>query len=78
MHNLYDFNWSEHAFGILQQYIPQFANALQAESEYAFQMTNGMFGREKLNTTQFRNSIVMYLMLIFGIKDDSVRYSNMN
>lgn len=56
-HNLENFDWGEHAYSILYRYIPQFANHIQTESEYAFSMTRGCFGSEKVDTGPFRFAI---------------------
>jgi hypothetical protein len=31
-----EYNWEEHAYGILKKYIPSIADCLHQESEYAF------------------------------------------
>jgi hypothetical protein len=41
-------------------------------------MTKERFGSEMCDTGLFRDSIQMYLMGIYGIKDDAVRYSEIN
>jgi hypothetical protein len=41
-------------------------------------MTKGCFGSEVVDTGPFRTAIQMYLMGIFGIKDDAVMYSRIN
>ncbi len=41
-------------------------------------MTKGYFGTEQVDTGPFRQSIQMYLMGIFGIKDDAMLYKNIN
>lgn len=56
-HNIEIFDWGEHAYSILYKYIPQFADRLNAESEYAFRMTKGCFGSEQVDTSPFRNAI---------------------
>ena len=70
-HNLEDFDWGNNAYNILRKYSPQYADCLNDEMEYAFSMTNGCFGNDKVETGPFRNAVVMYLMGIQGIKEDS-------
>ena len=43
-HNLSDFNWEDQAHGVLYKYVPETAEALTAQSEYAFEMTNDQYG----------------------------------
>lgn len=39
IHNVDDFNWEEHVYSILLKYLPNFAECLNSESVFAFQMT---------------------------------------
>ena len=42
--SLADFNWEDQAHGVLYKYAPEAAEALTAQSEYAFEMTNDHYG----------------------------------
>ena len=77
-HNIEDFGWEEHSYSILHKYLPSLAEALNQQSEYAFRMTNGFFGSVAIDTGPFRYAIHMYLMSIFGIKDDTFKYTHIN
>jgi hypothetical protein len=77
-HILDDFNWEEHSYSILHKYLPPVAEALNKQSEFAFKMTKGCYGNRATDTKLFRDSIHMYLMSIFGIKDDAVQYTKIN
>ena len=77
-HNLFTFDWGEHAFSILFENLPQIAEALNDRSEFALGMTKHKFGYEEVDTTPFREAIHMYLMSIFGIKDDAYLYGKIN
>ena len=73
-----DFNWNDHAYGILYNFNPEIAENIQNETEFAIGMTKGHFGYDLVDTSLFRNAIVMYLMLIFGLKDDVFKYYSVN
>ena len=78
-HNLADFNWEDQAHGVLYKYAPEVAEALTAQSEYAFEMTNDHYGGNQVDSTYpMRNAIVKYLMHIHGIRDTYFNYCNMN
>lgn len=77
-HNLFDFDWGEHAFSILFENLPQIADCLNDRSEFAFNMTKHKFGTEEVDTSPFREAIQMYLMSIFGIRDDAYLYGKIN
>ena len=77
-HIIDDFNWEEHAFSILQRYTPELTEFLNSQMVYAFQMTKNSFGGLECDTEIFRNTIQMYLMFIFGIKDDAYQQQYVN
>jgi hypothetical protein len=77
-HNLNDFDWGQHTYSILSKYLPEISDNLNDRSEFAFMMTKGNFGNAQIDTTPFREGIVMYLMSIFGMKDDAYAYKKMN
>ena len=56
-HNLEDFSWEKHAYSILYKYTPNYADDLNFESEYLFNMSKNLFGTEQVDTGPFRNSI---------------------
>jgi hypothetical protein len=56
-HSIEDFNWEEQAYGILHKYNAPLAEAINQQSEFAFQMTKGTFGSENVDTSPFRNAI---------------------
>ena len=43
-HLMSDFNWEDQAHGVLYKYAPEIAEALTAQSEFAFEMTNNHYG----------------------------------
>ena len=64
---------------MLFKYDEQAANCINRQSEFAFEMTNGCFGREQVKSTlPFRWAIVKYLMYIHGIVDQYFNYDKTN
>ena len=65
---------------MLFKYDPKCADAINQQSEYSMQMTKRSFGHEQveLDTTRFRQAIVMYLMSINGLRDDAFNYARIN
>ena len=52
---------------------------MQNQIDYAMKMTKNTYGSsENLDTHDFRYSIVLYLMLIHGIRDDQFNYNKIN
>lgn len=78
INNLDDFNWEEHVYSILLKYIPTFADCLNTEAVYSYQMTKNSFGQTEVETGPFRLAIQMYLLYIFGLKDDACDYNKIN
>lgn len=76
--DLFDFNWEDHVFSVLQKYDSTLAEAVNDLSEYAFAMTKMLYGTEAIDTSKFRLAIQMYLMNIHGIRDDAFPYNTIN
>lgn len=77
-HIIDDFNWEEHAYSIIERYTPELIEFLNSQMVYGFQMTKRSFGGVECDTDIFRNTIQMYLMFIFGIKDDAFQQQYVN
>jgi hypothetical protein len=56
-HSIEDFNWEEQTYGILYKYNAPLADAINQQSEFAFNMTKGTFGNENVDTGPFRTAI---------------------
>ena len=55
------------------------AEALTAQTEYAFEMTANNYGaQDSIDTWKYRNSIVKYLMSIHGVRDSYFNYCEVN
>lgn len=55
------------------------AEALTAQTEFAFEMTCLHFGNQEVESTfPMRNSIVKYLMGIHGVRDSYFNYCSVN
>lgn len=76
--NYDDFNWEEHVYSILFKFMPAFADCLNNEAIYGFQMTKNTFGQNEVDTAYFRLAIHNYLQYIFGLKDDACDYNKIN
>ena len=78
-HVLNNFNWEDHAYSVLQKYDRGAAQAINRQSEFAFDMTNNCYGSEQVKSTlPMRNAIVRYLMSIHGIVDKYFKYELIN
>ena len=44
--SLQTFNWEDNARGVIQKYCPEIAEAMTAQTEYAFEMTANNFGTQ--------------------------------
>ena len=72
------YNWEDHARSVLHRYDSKAATCIDRQSEFAFEMTNGHYGKESVKTIELRNSIVKYLMNIHGIVDKYFSYDKIN
>lgn len=78
-HILNDFNWEDHAFSTLQKYDQATAFCLNKLSDFAFEMSNGRYGDEQVESTYpLRNAIVKYCLRIHGLIDKYFVYENIN
>lgn len=77
--SLQTYNWEDNARGVIQKYCPEMAEALTAQTEYAFEMTANNYGaQDSIDTWKYRNSIVKYLMSIHGVRDSYFNYCEVN
>jgi len=76
--DLQDFSWENHAYNLLNKYVPETADAYSQAMSFAFEMTKQNYGSEQIDTSYFRLAIRRYLMSINGIRDDSFNYQHVN
>ena len=78
-HVIAKFNWEDYAISVLNKYAPETANCLSQQTEFAFEMTNNMYGTKQVKSTlRIRNAVNKYLMSIHGIVDKFFNYERMN
>lgn len=79
-HSYLEFNWSDHAYYILQNIFPKGVECLNTEIEYIVGLTTNSLGEEnrELNTFPIRYSISCYIEKILGYLHEDYDYSNVN
>lgn len=74
-----DFNWSDQAFFILKDILDHVADAVNKDSQHAFEMTTNTLAYHKdVNTKQIRLAIWCYIEKIFGLEREDYNYSIVN
>lgn len=73
-----DFSWELQGLEVLSRFWPEYVDLLNAEFNLAFSMTDQSYGGQKADTTLFRQAICVYVMGIYGIRNDSFNYHHMN
>lgn len=71
------FNWETHGYDLFSKYLPFTTRLLNEQMDLAFNMTKQTFAdkKQKLDTTEFRKSIIYYLKMIHGIRDETYKYA---
>ena len=64
------FDWEGAAYGIYHKFNPNTADAINIQSEYAFQMTRATYGRMEADTTELRSAIFNYVLHVHGVLND--------
>jgi hypothetical protein len=80
MHDIADFSWDFHALDIYSKYLPELTEAIDNQIQYAFKMTKFTYGNKTdiIDTSYFRQSIVYYIQMIHGLRDDQFNYKDIN
>ena len=79
-HSYLEFNWSDHAYYILQNIFPKGVDSFNNEIEYIIGLTTNSLGEEnrELNTFPIRYSISCYIEKIMGYLHEDYDYANVN
>jgi hypothetical protein len=79
-HSYLEFNWSDHAYYILQNIFPKGVDSFNSEIEYIVGLTTNSLGEEnrELNTFPIRYSISCYIEKIMGYLHEDYDYANVN
>jgi hypothetical protein len=79
-HSYLEFNWSDHAYYILQNIFPAGVDSFNNEIEYIVSLTTNSLGEEnrELNTFPIRYSISCYIEKIMGYLHEDYDYANVN
>ena len=79
LHDISDFNWEFNAIELYSQYMPDLTEQLSALMRLAFGMTNNQYGKKtNIDTSYFRSSIIYYLQMIHGLRDDQFNTQGIN
>mmetsp|Transcript_3287 Transcript_3287/g.5455 ORF Transcript_3287/g.5455 Transcript_3287/m.5455 type:complete len:112 (+) Transcript_3287:546-881(+) len=74
--DLFLFSWQIHGMDVFQKFLPFTAQKVNWLIEHALNMTSNSLGSkdEKVDTSSLRMSIVYYLMLIYGMREETQIY----
>lgn len=76
----HDFSWEEHGFDLVARFFPAAAPVLDKQFKIAFDLTYNVFSGtgEYVNTEPFRTAIKMYVLRLFGVRNDHYDYAMVN
>lgn len=80
IHDVEDFSWDFHAYDLYSKFLPNLVEAVHNQMKYAFNMTNNTYGTKtnNIDTSYFRQSIVYYMQMIHGLRDDQFNSQDIN
>ena len=78
--DLYQFSWPKHGHDLFSKFLPSTTKLISRQMEHAFSMTKNSFAnKDQLeDTTEFRNAIVYYLKQIFGLREETFKFKQIN
>eukprot|EP00347_Sterkiella_histriomuscorum_P009846 403339651 len=78
--DLSDYSWEFQGQDLYSRYLPELTEVIQNQIDYALKMTKNSYGQkdQDVDTRYFRQSLSIYIMQVYGIKDDQFQYENIN